>query len=131
MKVVIKFLLNAIVAWIAGLLFIMASLYFGNGSDFTMTDIMGFGVMTIIASGLLMLIIYLPSLYWLKRRVGGLSPRNRFPFLTGVVCNLPVFVLLVLLINRKMVASEALAFMVTFLIIGASFGFGFTVSDDA
>ena len=126
MKAVLKFLLNALVAWVAGCLFITATLYFSNaGADFTTTDIMGFSVLSIMASGILMLVVYTPSLYWLKRRLGGVNPRNRFPLLTGVICNIPVFIILALLINRKM--SATFGFMLTFLIIGVSFGYGFTL----
>ena len=125
---VLKLLLNAAVAWIAGLIFIAASLYFTNGgADFTLIDLTGFGVMTVVASGLLMLLLYLPTLYRLKRRLGGLHPRKKFALLTGVVCNVPVFLLLAFLINRKMAPSEAIGFMLAFLIIGISFGLGFTL----
>ena len=73
-KSVANLFLNAFVAWLAGLVFISATLYFSNsGADFTITDIMGFGVMAIVASGMLMLLVYLPSLYWLKRRSRGVS----------------------------------------------------------
>ncbi len=124
----IKLFLIALIAWTLGIAFISATLYFSNGGvDFTVTDLMGFGVMAIVASGLLMLVLYLPSLYWLKRRRGGVKPQISFMLLTGVLCNLPVFITLVLLINRKMVLSEALGFIATFLIIGSVFGFGFTL----
>ena len=129
MKATIKFLLNALVAWVAGCLFIIATLYFSNGGvDFTTTDIMGFSVLSVIASGILMLAVYTPSLYWLKRRQGGVTPRHKFPLLTGVVCNVPVFIIFVLLIGRKMSAPEAFGFMLTFLVIGMSFGYGFTLA---
>ena len=124
----IKLFLLALIAWALGVAFIAITLYFSNGgADFTVTDLMGFGVMAIVASGLLMLALYLPSLYWLKRRRGGVDQRISFMLLTGLVCNLPVFLTLVLLINRKMVLSEALGFIATFLIIGSVFGFGFTL----
>ena len=124
----LKLFLSALVAWALGLAFISATLYFSNGgADFTMTDVMGFGVMAVVASGLLMLVLYLPSLYWLKRRRGGVNPRRDFVLLTGLVCNLPLFVILVILINRKMSLSEALGFIATFLIIGVVFGLGFTL----
>lgn len=129
MKTILKFVLNAVVAWLVGCLFITATLYFSNGGvDFTITDIMGFSVLSIIASGILMLAVYTPSLYWLKRRQGGINPRHRFPLLTGVICNVPVFIIFALLIDRKMVATEAFGFMLTFLIIGVSFGLGFTLA---
>lgn len=123
----VKLLFNAVVAWAMGLAFIAATLYFSNGgADFTMTDLMGFGVLAVVASGLLMLVLYLPSLYWLKRRRGGVTPRRDFLLLAGVVCNAPIFIILVTLINRKVGLSEALGFMATFLIIGSVFGLGFT-----
>jgi hypothetical protein len=90
------------------------------------TDVMGFGSLAIVASGILMLVLYLPSLYWLRRRRQGIKSRIEFLLLTGLLCNLPVFILLLSLINRKMVATEALGFMATFAIIGAVFGLGFT-----
>ena len=124
---IVKLFLNALVAWALGLAFIAVTLYFVNdGVDFTTTDLMGFGVMAVVASGLLMLVLYLPSLYWLRRRRGAVTPRRDFLLLTGVVCNIPLFILLASLINRKMVLSEALGFMVAFLIIGSVFGLGFT-----
>jgi hypothetical protein len=124
---ILKLLCNALVAWALGVAFIAATLYFANdGADFTVTDLSGFGSMAVVASGILMLALYLPSLYWLRRRRGGVRPRIEFLVLTGVLCNLPIFILLLTLINRKMSLSEALGFVATFLIIGSVFGLGFT-----
>lgn len=128
---ILKLFLNAIVAWILGLASIAAILYFSNGGvDFTVTDLTGFGVMAIVVSGLLMLVLYLPSLYWLKRRRGGVERRIQFVLLTGLLCNIPIIIFLLALINRKMVLSEALGFIATFLIIGSAFGLGFTLATD-
>lgn len=124
----LKLFLNAIVAWALGIVVIAVLLYFGNsGADFTFTDISGFGVLAIVVSGLLMLVLYLPSLYWLKRRRDGVRPRLDFLLLTGLICNLPLIVVVLTLVNRKMVLSEALGFIATFLVIGAVFGLGFTL----
>jgi len=126
---ILKLFLNAIVAWILGLASIAAILYFTNGGvDFTMTDLTGFGSMAIVVSGLLMLVLYLPSLYWLRRRRGGVEHRIHFVLLTGLLCNIPIIIFLLALINRKMVLSEALGFIATFLIIGSAFGLGFTLA---
>ena len=126
---IVKLLLKATIAWALGLISIAAILYFSNdGADFTMTDLTGFGSMAIVVSGLLMLVLYLPSLYWLKRRRGGIKSRLEFVLLTGLICNIPIFIFLLTLINRKMVLSEALGFIATFLIIGSVFGFGFTLA---
>jgi len=125
---IVKLFFSAVFAWALGLAFIATTLYFSNGgADFTVTDVMGFGVLAMVASGLLMLILYLPSLYWLKRRRRGVKPRKDFMLLTGLICNLPLFVTLMMLVNRKMVLSEALGFIATFLIIGSVFGFAFTL----
>jgi hypothetical protein len=129
---ILKLFLNATIAWALGLVSIAAILYFSNGgADFTITDLTGFGVIAIVVSGLLMLVLYLPSLYWLKRRRGGIKPRIEFVLLTGLLCNIPVFIFLLTLINRKMVLSEALGFIATFLIIGSVFGFGFTLAQQS
>ena len=127
----IKLFLNAVIAWALGLLFICATLYFSNGgADFTVTDVTGFGVMAVVVSGLAMLLLYLPGLYWLKRRRRGVKPRTDFLLLTGIFCNLPIFIILLTLIDRKMVLSEAIGFIATFLIIGSVFGLGFTLVHD-
>ena len=131
MMKVLKLFLNALIAWTLGLAAIAAVLYFTNGGvDFTVTDLTGFGVMAVVVSGLSMLVLYLPSLYWLKRRRGGVSRRIDFVLLTGLFCNLPLIILLLALVNRKMVLSEALGFIATFLIIGSAFGLGFTLATE-
>src|SRR5262245_64267997 len=108
----LKLLLNAVVAWIAGIVFIGANLYLSNnGADFTLIDLTGFGVITVVVSGLMMLLLYLPSLYKLKKRFGRFHPRIKFALLTGVLCNLPIFLFLTLLINRKMSATESIGFL--------------------
>ena len=127
----VKLLLNAVIAWVLGFAFIAITLYFTNdGADFTTTDLMGFGVLAVVASGLMMLLLYLPGLYWLKRRRGGVTPRMNFILLTGLLCNIPLFITLIILINRKMSPTEAIGFIVTFLIIGSVFGLGFTLVHD-
>jgi len=124
----VKLFLSAMLAWAVGLVFIATTLYFSNGgADFSVTDVMGFGVLATVASGLLMLVLYLPGLYWLKRRRNSVKPRKDFMLLTGFVCNLPVFITLIILINRKMALSEALGFIATFVIIGSVFGLAFTL----
>jgi len=127
----LKLFLNALIAWTLGIAAIATVLYFSNGgADFTVTDLSGFGVMAVVVSGLLMLVLYLPSLYWLKRRRGGITRRMDFVLLTGLLCNVPIIIFLLTLVNRKMVLTEALGFILTFLIIGSAFGLGFTLATD-
>ena len=126
---VLKLFLNAVVSWTLGIAAIATVLYFSNdGADFTVTDLTGFGSMAVVVSGLLMLVLYLPSLYWLKRRRGGVNRRLDFILLTGLLCNVPIVIFLLTLVNRKMVLGEALGFILTFFIIGSAFGLGFTLA---
>ena len=126
---VVKLFASAMAGWALGIALIAAILFFKNGGvDFTVTDFSGFAVMAIVFSGLLMLVLYLPSLYWLKRRRHGVKPRLDFLLLTGVLCNLPVFILCLTFTNRTMVLSETIGFIATFLVIGAVFGLGFTLA---
>jgi len=114
---VLKLLLNALVAWTFGIAAITTVLYFSNdGADFTITDLTGFGVMAVVVS--------------LERRRGGVIRRLDFVLLTGLLCNVPVIIFLLTLVNRKMVLGEALGFILTFLIIGSAFGLGFTLATD-
>lgn len=126
---ILKLFLSAIAAWVLGIALIAAILFFKNGGvDFTATDLLGFGSLAIVVSALLMLILYLPSLYLLKRRRRGVKPRVDFLLLTGLFCNLPLFILFLTLTNRTMVLSEAIGFIATFLVIGSVFGLGFTLA---
>lgn len=123
MNKMVKLFLAGVAAWIGGLGVILAVLYFGNGgADFTVTDFTGFGVLFVVVSTLLMLGVYLPGLLWLRRKS---SKTLFFPLFSGVILNLPIFILLVILIGRKVSAPEAVGFMLTFLVAGLVFGLGF------
>ncbi len=119
---IIRLIAAVISSWLSGLAVIALALYASNdGSDFTLTDISGFGVLFLIVSALLIVVFYLPALLWLENKTGAAQPVWS-PFLTGVVLNIPTFLVLAFLIGRRMVASEALWLMVTFLISGLVFG---------
>lgn len=62
MKKIAQVLLAMIAAWLGGLIVIFTLLYFANGgADFTRADLMGFSVLFVVASTLLMLGVYLPA----------------------------------------------------------------------
>jgi hypothetical protein len=121
-----KLLISALAAWVVGLVLVAISLYLtNNGADFTLHDFMGFGFLLLPASGLLMAFIYLPGLLWLRRRLIARQNPLLLPLMCGFVLNTPVFAFLAFLIGRKMSAGEALLFMLTFALIGFTFGLGF------
>ena len=119
----IRMFVTAMVAWVSGLVLVGAVLYsFNDGVDFSFIDIAGFGGIIIVGSAILMLLYYLPAMFWLRRRT---SRPLVFALAGGLILNIPTFILFYLLIGRKMVSSEAILFMLTFLIMGAIFGLGF------
>lgn len=119
----IRIFVTALLAWVSGLVLVCAVLYSVNGgADFSFTDIAGFGGIIIIGSAILMLLCYLPAMFWLRKKT---SRPLSFVIAGGLILNLPTFILFYLLIGRKMVVSEAFLFMLTFLIMGAIFGLGF------
>jgi hypothetical protein len=123
MKKIARLLLAMIAAWLGGLIVIFTLLYFANGgADFTREDVMGFSVLFVVASTLLMLGVYLPALFWLRRRSNN---RLLFPVSAGLLLNLPIYILLLVLSGRKVSSTEAIGFMLTFLVAGLLFGFVF------
>ena len=83
------------------------------------------GSIALIVAALLFSLAYAPSLFWLRRRLGGCHPAALFPLASALVLNLPVFLIGILAIGRTLAPSEALACIVAFLLMGTVFGLGF------
>ena len=65
----IRMFVTAVVAWVSGLVLVSAVLYSSNGgADFSFIDIAGFGGIIIIGSAILLLIYYLPAMFWLEKK---------------------------------------------------------------
>jgi len=88
-------------------------------------DVKGATVSSLIVAALFFSLAYAPSLFWLRKRLGGCRPAVVFPFTSAVVLNVPVFLIGILSIGRTLAASEALAFISAFLLMGIAFGLGF------
>ena len=89
------------------------------------TDVTSATVISLIMAALLFSLAYAPSLFWLRQRMGGCRPALLFPLASAVVLNVPVFLIEILAIGRTLAASEALACIVAFLLMGTVFGLGF------
>lgn len=89
------------------------------------TDVTSATVISLIMAALLFSLAYAPSLFWLRQRMGGCKPALLFPLASAVVLNVPVFLIEILAIGRTLAASEALACIVAFLLMGTVFGLGF------
>ena len=82
-------------------------------------------VSSLIVTALLFSLAYAPSLYWLRKRMGGCKPAVLFPLASAVVLNLPVFLIEFFAIGRTLAPSEAFACIGSFLLMGAVFGLCF------
>ena len=67
--------------------------------------------MSLIIAALLFSLAYAPSLFWLRKLLGGCRPAAVFPLASALVLNLPVFLIGILAIGRTLAPSEAFAFI--------------------
>ena len=112
-------------SWLLGLATILLTFAAVEGETLSSADIRGVTFTSFIVAALLFSLAYAPSLYWLRRRLGGCRPALIFPLASAIVLNLPVFLIGILAIGRTLALSEALAFIGAFILMGVSFGWGF------
>ena len=112
-----KPVLISLVSWLFGLLILSRFFVDGQGLSVTVTSM--------IMAALLFSLAYAPSLFWLRKRMGGCRPALLFPLASAVVLNTPVFLIEILAIGRTLAPSDALACIVAFLLMGTVFGLGF------
>ena len=112
-------------SWLLGLMAILLTFYVVEGVNLSAADVKGATVTSLIVAALLFSLAYAPSLFWLRRRLGGCRPVALFPVASALVLNLPVFLIGILAIGRTLAATEALAFIGAFVLMGTAFGLGF------
>ena len=115
----------SIVSWLLGLSVILLTFRIVEGDNLSSADIKGATVMSLVVAALLFALAYAPSLFWLRKRLGGCKPAVVFPLASAFVLNLPVFLIGLLAIGRTLAPSEALAFIGAFILMGTAFGLGF------
>jgi hypothetical protein len=125
-----KLALSALVSWLAALLVTLAWLAAG-GEPLSRADLFGFGTMSLALTLPMIVLLYLPGLFLLRRRLAGVKPAVIFPLVTGVLLNAPAFLLLAYLSDRTLVPEEARAFALAALLAGLTFGLGFVWSGRA
>src|SRR4030095_11218777 len=112
-------------SWLLGLSAILLTFSVVEGEHLSAADVKGVTVMSLIIAALLFSLAYAPSLFWLRRRLGGCKPAALFPLTSALVLNVPVFLIEILAIGRTLAPSEALAFIGAFILMGTAFGLGF------
>jgi hypothetical protein len=120
----LKLMAVALTSWLFGLGVTSAISYFFYG-ELSVADFLGFGGTSLIASAVVFTVLYVPGLFWLRRRLKGCEPAILFPLASSLFLNAPLFMLLGLLAGRKLVASEAILFASGFLTAGLVFALGF------
>lgn len=119
-----KLISISLASWLLGLAAILLT-FLLEGESLSPADIKGVTISSLIIAALLFSLAYAPSLFWLRKRLGGCRPIAIFPVTSAFVLNLPVFLIGILAIGRTLVASEALALIGAFVLMGTAFGLGF------
>jgi len=112
-------------SWLLGLSAILLTFSVLQGESLSVTDVKGATLMSLMTAALIFSLAYAPSLFWLRRKLGGCRPAAVFPLTSALVLNLPVFLIGLLAIGRTLAATEAFAFIGAFVLMGAAFGLGF------
>jgi len=111
-------------SWLIGLLALLSSAIV-TGESISAADIKGATLMSVVIAALLFSLAYAPSLFWLRKRLGGCRPAALFPVASAIVLNLPVFLIGILAIGRTLGPAEAFAFIGAFVLMGTTFGLAF------
>lgn len=112
-------------AWLIALLSIMLTFSVALGQTLSGTNASSAPATSLMVSALLFSLAYAPALFWLRKRLGGCNPKLLFPLVSGVVLNVPVFLIEILAIGRTLAPSQSLASIAAFLLMGTVFGLGF------
>jgi len=120
-----KLLAISLGSWLLALAAILLTFFLVEGASFSAADIKGATITSLVIAALLFSLAYAPSLFWLRRRLGGCRPAVVFPLASALVLNIPVFLIGILAIGRTLATSEAFAFIGAFILMGAAFGLAF------
>ncbi len=112
-------------SWLVGLSALLLTFFFVEGENLSLADIKGATITSLIIAALLFSLAYAPSLFWLRRRLGGCRPAVLFPLASALILNIPVFLIGILAIGRTLATAEAFAFIGAFVLMGTSFGLAF------
>ena len=120
-----KLVLISLGSWLVGLAAILFTFSVVEGASLSAADIKGATITALIVAALVFALAYAPSLFWLRRRLGGCRPVALFPVVSALVLNLPVFLIGILAIGRTLGTAEAFAFIGAFVLMGTAFGLAF------
>ncbi|HLN99842.1 MAG TPA: hypothetical protein VK208_15390 [Pyrinomonadaceae bacterium] len=111
-------------SWLIGLSALLL-VFLAEGAPLTATDIKGATLTSLVIAALLFSLAYAPSLFWLRKRLGGCRPAALFPVASALILNLPVFLIGIFAIGRTLAPAEAFASIGAFILMGTAFGLAF------
>jgi hypothetical protein len=120
-----KLLSISIGSWLLALMLLLLTFSIFEGQGLSQTDVRGATVISLTISALVFSLAYAPSLFWLRKVMGGCRPAALFPLASAIVLNIPVFLIEILAIGRTLQPTEAFACIGAFLLMGTVFGLGF------
>lgn len=120
-----KLLALSIGSWLLGLSAILLTFSAREGESLNAANLKSTTLIQLTITALVFSLAYAPSLFWLRRRLGGCTPLAAFPLTSALVINLPVILIGLLAIGRTLAVTEALASIGSFVLMGAVFGLGF------
>jgi hypothetical protein len=120
-----KLICISIGSWLIGLSAILFMFVVVDGESLAAADMKTATITSLALAALLFSLAYAPSLYWLRKRLGGCRPVALFPVASALVINLPVFLIGILAIGRTLGPAEAFAFIGAFVLMGTTFGLAF------
>jgi uncharacterized membrane-anchored protein YitT (DUF2179 family) len=112
-------------SWLVGLSALLLTFFLVEGERLSAADVKGATIGSLVIAALLFSLAYAPSLFWLRKRLGGCRPAALFPVASALVLNLPVFLIGILAIGRTLGPAEAFAFIGAFVLMGTAFGLAF------
>ncbi len=112
-------------SWLVGLSAILLVFVVIEGESLSAADLKGATITSLIVAALVFSLAYAPSLFWLRKRLGGCRPAALFPLVSALILNLPVFLIGFLAIGRTLGTAEAFAFIGAFVLMGMAFGLAF------
>ena len=112
-------------SWLLALAALLFTFSVVEGDNLSIVDLKGATITSLLITALLFSLAYAPSLFWLRRRLGGCRPAVVFPIASALVLNIPVFLIGILAIGRTLATAEAFAFIGAFVLMGTAFGLAF------
>ena len=111
-------------AWLAGIVAHLLPPQVLWQEHFGVEDLLGIVLMSAAYSLGAFFLLYLPGLFWLHRRLGGCKPKVYFP-LAAAAISVALLIGLRHHFGGAFSPSEALLFIVQFIVAGLIFGAGF------